>query len=155
MNTIFLTSSCSGCSPLCPTGFSWLWYAIAVVIAFLFGWFWYNFFSARWIKAVNYGVCPCGADISNNEKCTCKPDIKAFLPMIVQLLAICFIGYLYFVLVKLCVGVAIFAAVAFIGWLKANILFSTPDKQRRIDRIFLDAGYFAIVSLIFILFALI
>jgi hypothetical protein len=51
--------------------------------------------------------------------------------------------------------VAIFAAVAIIGWIKANILFSTPEKQRRIDRIFIDAGYFTLVSVIFILFALI
>ena len=155
MNTILLTSSCSGFTPLCPSGISWLWYAVSVVLAFMSGWAWYNFFSARWVRAVNYGLCACGADLAKGEKCTCKPDAKAFLPMIVQLLATCFIGYLYFVLVQICIGVAIFAAVAIIGWIKANILFSTPDKQRRIDRILIDAGYFAMISVIFILFALI
>jgi hypothetical protein len=155
MNSILLNSSCSAFVPLCPVGISWLWYAVSVVVAFMSGWAWYNFFSARWVKAVKYGVCPCGADIGKGEKCTCKPNAKAFLPMIVQLLATCLIGYLYFVLVQICIGVAIFAAVAIIGWIKANILFSTPEKQRRIDRIWIDAGYFAIVSVIFILFALI
>jgi hypothetical protein len=155
MNTILLNTSCGAICPLCSTGISWLWYAISVVVVFLSGWFWYNFFTERWAKAVNYGVCACGADISKGEKCTCTPDAKAFLPMLVQLLATCLVGYLYFVLVKICICLAIFAAVAFVGWIKANILFSTPTKQRRIDRILIDAGYFAILSAIFILFALI
>jgi hypothetical protein len=155
MNTILLNSSCSSFAPLCPFGISWLWYAVSVVLAFVSGWAWYNFFTERWVKAVNYGLCACGADLSKGEKCTCKPDAKAFLPMIAQLLATCFIGYMYFVLVQICVGVAIIAAVAIIGWMKANILFSTPGKQRRIDRILIDVGYFTVVSVIFILFALI
>lgn len=155
MNIILLNTSCGVMCPLCPSGISWLWYTISVVLAFLSGWVWYNFFTERWVKAVNYGLCACGADLGKGEKCTCKPDAKAFLPMLVQLLAICFIGYMYFVLVKICICMAIFVAVAVTGWMKANILFSTPTKQRRIDRILIDAGYFIMVSVIFILFALI
>ena len=155
MNTILLNSTYGAFTSLCPSGISWLWYAIAVLIAFMSGWAWYNVFSQRWVKAINYSLCACGADLGKGEKCTCKPDVKTFLPMIAQLLATCFIGYMYFVLVPISIGVAIFAAVAIIGWIKANILFSTPDKQRCIDRILIDAGYFAVISIIFILFALI
>ena len=155
MNTILLNTSCGAICPLCPAGISWLWYAIAVVIAFMSGWFWYNFFTERWVKAVNYGLCACAADLAKGEKCTCKPDAKAFVPMIAQLLSTCLMGYLYFVLTPICSGVAIFAAVAIISWMIGNILFSTSTKQRRIDRILIDVGYFTIVSVIFILFALI
>ena len=155
MNTILLNTTCNAAATFCPFGISWLWYAVSVVIAFVSGWFWYNFFSIRWAKAVNYGLCPCGADFINGEKCTCKPDALAFLPMIVQFLATCLIGYMYFVLVKICIGLAILVAVAIMGWMKGNIFFSTSTKQRRIDRILIDVGYFAIVSVIYILFALI
>jgi hypothetical protein len=128
---------------------------VSVIISFFIGWLWYNAFTKRWIKAINYGLCACGADLAKDEKCTCKPDAKAFIPMIAQLLSTCFMGYMYFIFVKICVCVAILASVAIIGWMIASILFSTPGKQRRIDRILIDVGYFAVVSVIFILFALI
>ena len=155
MNTLLLNISCGAMAPHCPAEISWLWYAVSVFIAFILGWVWYNFFAERWAKAVNYGVCACGADLGKGEKCTCKPNAKAFFPMLVQLLATCLIGFMYFVLVRVCTGLTILVAVAIIGWMKGSILFSTPTKRRRIDRILIDVGYFTIISVIFILFALI
>jgi hypothetical protein len=134
---------------------SWLWYAIAVVAVFLLGWVWYNTFTARWVKAVKYGKCACGADMEKGEKCTCKPSASAFLPMIVQLLAILLLGLMYFILAPLSICLSIFVAVAICGWMKASIIFQTPEKQFRIDRILIDVGYFALASAIFIGLALI
>jgi len=153
MNIILLNSNCCAFAQICTTEISWLWYAISVVLAFMSGMAWYNIFTKRWIVAVNYGLCLCGADLSKGEKCTCKPDVKAFIPMISQLIATCLIGYMYFVLVPMTLCLAIFVAIAIMGWMISNILFSTPTKQRRIDRILIDVGYFAIISVIYILFA--
>jgi hypothetical protein len=43
----------------------------------------------------------------------------------------------------------------FVGVENRMFAFIQPTKQRRIDRILIDVGYFAVISVIFILFALI
>jgi hypothetical protein len=159
MNTILLNLK-HGLLCFCPLCLgseviSWLWFTIAVVAVFFLGWLWYNFFTERWVKAVKYGKCACGADMEKGEKCTCKPTASAFLPMIVQLLATILIGFMYFILAPLNIWLAILVAVAICGWMKSSIIFQTPEKQRRFDRILIDVGYFAVSSAIFIGLALI
>jgi hypothetical protein len=154
MNTIFLICSNDVCR-FTIGEISWLWYAIAVIIVFFAGWIWYNAFSERWVKAVKYGLCACGADMGKGEKCTCKPSGSAFMPMIVQLLATLLIGLMYFVLVPFGICIAVLVAVAVMGWMKSSIIFQTPEKQFRMDRILIDVGYFALSSAIFIGLALI
>ncbi|MDR2907375.1 MAG: hypothetical protein LBU91_05245 [Bacteroidales bacterium] len=158
MNTILLNASCcldSVCL-LCPTEFSWLWFAISIIAVFLFGLGWYNMFTARWIKAINYGLCACGADLAKGEKCTCKPSLKSFLPMFFQLVATILIGYMYFILAPISICLAIFVGIAVMSWTKSNIIFATfPNNRKSIDRILIEVGYFAISSAIFIFLALI
>jgi hypothetical protein len=134
---------------------SWLWYAVGVLVVFFFGWFWYNFFAKRWVEAVKYGKCACGADMGKGEKCTCKATASAFLPMITQLLATMLLGFMYFILAQFGIWFAIFVAIAFLGWMKGQIIFQTPEWKYRVDRIIIDNGYFAIASAIFIGLALI
>ncbi|MDR0438477.1 MAG: hypothetical protein LBH22_09325 [Bacteroidales bacterium] len=148
--TLLNCSIMTGCLEI-----SWLWYSIALVIVFFLGWAWYNAFTKRWVAAVKYGKCACGADMAKGEKCTCKPTASAFFPMIVQLLATALIGFMYFVLVPFGICLAILVAIAVMGWMKSSIIFQTPEWRFRVDRILIDVGYFFITSAIFIGFALI
>jgi hypothetical protein len=141
----------------CEFSISWLWYAVAVLAVFFIGFFWYNqLFGKKWLWAVRYDECACGADLSKGEKCTCKADFKAFLPMIAQFLAICLLGLLYFVLAKYC-GIWIAGLVWFanLGWMKASLLFKTPNRKRFLALLYIDGGYFTVASWVFILMGLI
>jgi len=136
--------------------FSWLWYSIAVVSVFFIGFFWYNqLFGKKWLWAVRYDECPCGADLSKGEKCTCKPNLNAFLPMIMQFLSICLLGFMYFVLVKYSICLAILVCFATFGWMKASLLFKTPNRKRFMALLYIDGGYFVVASGVFILLGLI
>jgi hypothetical protein len=154
MKTIFLNCNPDLCK-LIVGQISWLWYAVGVLAVFFLGWFWYNFFAKRWVAAVKYGKCACGADMEKGEKCTCKPTASAFLPMITQFLAICLLGFMYFVLVPFGICMPILVAITVLGWMKGQIIFQTPEWKFRVDRIIIDNGYFAIASAIFIGLALI
>ena len=141
----------------CSLSISWLWYAVAVFAVFFIGFLWYNqLFGKKWLWAVRYDECPCGADLSKGEKCTCKADFKAFLPMIAQFLAICLLGLMYFVLVKY--TSACFAAFIWfvtLSWMKASLLFKTPNRKRFMALLLIDGGYFTVASWVFILLGLI
>ena len=139
----------------CDLSISWLWYFVAVFAVFFIGFLWYNqLFGKKWLWAVRYDECACGADLSKGEKCTCKANFKAFLPMIAQFLAICLLGLMYFVLVKYSVCLAIFVWFANFGWMKASLLFKTPNRKRFMALLCIDGGYFLVASLTFILFGL-
>jgi len=137
----------------CELSISWLWYIVAVLAVFFIGFFWYNqLFGKKWLWAVRYDECPCGADLSKGEKCTCKPNFAAFLPMIMQFLSICLLGFMYFVLVKhtsICMAALVWFAN--IGWMKASLLFKTPNRKRFLALLYIDGGYFTIAALVFIL----
>lgn len=140
----------------CELTISWLWYIVAVFAVFFIGFLWYNqLFGKKWLWAVRYDECPCGANLSKGEKCTCKADFKAFLPMIAQSLAICLLGLMYFVLTDFCVWLSVFVWFAVIGWMKANLLFKTPNRKRFMALLLIDGGYFTVASLGFVLLALI
>ncbi len=140
----------------CELSISWLWYIVAVLSVFFIGLLWYNqLFGKKWLWAVRYDECPCGADISKGEKCTCKADFKAFLPMIAQFLAICLLGLMYFVLIKFNIWLAVLVWFSNFGWMKANLLFKTPNRKRFVALLNIDGGYFTVASLVFILFGLI
>jgi hypothetical protein len=136
---------------------SLLWYIVAVLSVFFIGFFWYNqLFGKKWLWAVRYDECPCGADLSKGEKCTCKPNLKAFLPMIMQFLSICLLGFMYFVVVKYTsVYMAALIGFAAFGWMKASLLFKSPNRKRFMVLLAIDGGYFWVASIIFILLGLI
>ena len=135
--------------------FSILWYFVAVIAVFIIGFFWYNqLFGKKWLWAVRYDECPCGADLSKGESCTCKPSFKAFLPMIAQFLSICLLGFMYFIVVKYCMGLAVLVWLAALGWMKASLLFKTPNRKRFMALLYIDGGYFTVASLVFVLLGL-
>jgi hypothetical protein len=122
---------------------------------FFIGFFWYNqLFGKKWLWAVRYDECACGADLSKGEKCTCKVSFMSFLPMIAQFLAICLIGLMYFVVVDFNVWLAVFVWFANIGWMKASLLFKTPNRKRFLALLYIDGGYFTVAAVVFILFAI-
>jgi hypothetical protein len=140
----------------CNLSISWLLYAIAVFVVFIIGFLWYNqLFGKKWLWAVRYDECPCGADLSKGEKCTCKADFKAFLPMIAQFLAICLLGFLCFVLVEINVWLAVAVWFVNLGWMKASLLFKSPNRKRFMALLLIDGGYYTVASLVFILLGLI
>jgi hypothetical protein len=141
----------------CELSISWLWYIVAVLAVFFIGFFWYNqLFGKKWLWAVRYDECPCGANLSKGEKCTCKPNFNAFLPMIMQFLSICLLGFMYFVLVKhTSVCMAALVWLANIGWMKASLLFKTPNRKRFMALLCIDGGYFTVAAVAFILLGLI
>jgi len=140
----------------CVISISWLWYAVAVFAVFFIGFLWYNqLFGKKWLWAVRYDECPCGADLSKGEKCTCKANFKAFQPMIAQFLAICLLGLMYFVLVNFNVWLAVLVWFANMGWLKASLLFKTPNRKRFLALLGIDGGYFTVAAVVFILLGLI
>jgi len=135
---------------------SLLWYFVAVFAVFITGFFWYNqLFGKKWLWAVRYDECPCGADLSKGEKCTCKPNFNAFLPLIAQFLSICLLGFMYFVVVKESIWLAALVWLATFGWMKASLLFKTPNRKRFIALLFIDGGYFTVAAVMFVLFGLI
>jgi len=136
--------------------FSPLWYFVAVFAVFMIGFFWYNqLFGKKWLWAVRYDECPCGADLSKGEKCTCKPNFQAFLPMIGQFLAICLLGILYFVIVPYSVCLAVLVWFVALCWMKASLLFKTPNRKRFMALLLIDGGYFTVASGVFILMGMI
>jgi hypothetical protein len=38
-----------------------------------------------------------------------------------------------------------------IGWMKASLLFKTPNRKRFLALLYIDGGYFTIAALVFIL----
>lgn len=143
-------------SGVCPfSQISWLWFGVAVAVVFFIGFLWYGvFFAKRWIKAVRYEKCACGADLTKGEKCTCKfNSLSAMLPMCMQLVASALVGLMYFVAMQIAWEMGVLILFAMIGWMKASILFSAPERKRRCDLIFIDVGYFMIASIVFMMFA--
>jgi hypothetical protein len=139
----------------CELSISWLWYIVAVFAVFFIGFLWYNqLFGKKWLWAVRYDECRCGADLSKGEKCTCKADFNAFLPMIAQFLAICLLGLMYFVVVEFNIWLAVLVWFANLGWMKASLLFKTPNRKRFLALLTIDGGYFTLAAAMFILFAL-
>ena len=145
---------CSGGS--CPIDqISWLWYTAAVLISFALGAFWYGkLFMKAWTKAIRF-KCACGADLSKGEKCTCPPKPSYFATMALQLIATALIGLMYFVLTLVSVWLAVMVAIAVCGWMKATLKFQIQEFKRWVTLCAIDVGYFAVVSMLFILFALI
>lgn len=131
---------------------SWLWYCISVVLAFGMGALWYTvLFGKQWIKAVNY-VCACGANLSNEEKCSCKARFP--WEMIFQLISTAIVGMMFFLLTPLSLVMAVIVVFAFAGWTKSMLKFQIADWKRFITLASIDVGYFVVVSIIFIGFSM-
>jgi len=134
---------------------SWIWYLVSILTVFFIGFFWYSqLFAKQWLWAVRYDECPCGADLSKGEKCTCKANVKTFFPLIVQFLAICVLGFMYFVVLKYNIWLSILVCFANLGWMKASLLFKTPNRKRFMAMLWIDGGYYMTASLVFILLGL-
>ncbi len=131
---------------------SWLWYTVAVIIAFGTGALWYTvIFGKQWIKAVNY-ECRCGANLSKGEECKCESRFP--WEMIFQFISTAVIGLMYFFLTQISLCMSIFVCIAFAAWTKSMLKFQIADWKRYITLALVDVGYFVVVSAIFILFAL-
>lgn len=131
---------------------SWLWYAVGVVAVYALGALWYTvLFGKKWIKAVNY-KCVCGADLSNDEKCTCKPRFP--WEMAFQLISTAILGLMYFVVTPISLPIAILIAIAVTAWNKSMLKFQIADWKRFTTLALIDVGYFVVASVVFILLAL-
>jgi hypothetical protein len=62
---------------------------------------------------------------------------------------------MYFVLANFSAWLSVLVLVAIIGWMKASLLFKTPNRKRFLVLFFIDGGYFAVASVVFILLALV
>lgn len=130
---------------------SWLWYSIAVVLAFGLGALWYTvLFGKQWIKAVNY-ECNCGANLSKGEKCTCKSKFP--WEMIFQFIGTALIGLMYFIVTPISWVLSAIICFAFAGWTKSMLKFQIANWNRYITLGLIDVGYFIIVSVLFIIFS--
>jgi hypothetical protein len=130
---------------------SWLWYAIAVVVAFGLGAFWYTIlFGKKWLKAVNY-ECNCGSNLSKGEECKCPSRFP--WEMVFQFVSTAIVGLMYFMLTPMSLIMAIFVCIAFSAWTKSMLKFQIANWKRFISLALIDVGYFVIVSIIFIVFA--
>lgn len=130
---------------------SWLWYAIAVIVVYAVGALWYTvLFGKYWLKALNY-ICLCGANLSIDEKCTCKPRFP--YEMVFQFISTAILGLLYFLVAPFSIWVSVAIVVAFSAWTKSMMKFQIADWRRFKTLAAIDVGYFVIASIVFILFS--
>ena len=147
METIFETG--------CPfMAISWLWYFLAVTISFSIGALWYGvLFIKPWTKAVRY-ECDCGSDLSQGEKCICKPKASYFFTMFMQFISTALVILMYFILTPISIWLSILVVVSISGWMKSNLKFQINEWKRFVTLASIDIGYFFIVSSIAVGFSL-
>ncbi|MGL4908604.1 MAG: DUF1761 domain-containing protein [Bacteroidales bacterium] len=126
---------------VCPmSSISYLWYSVAVITVFAFGALWYSWlFAKAWKNA-----------ILREEG---EPTGCPFLPLFFQFIATALIGLMYFLLTQQSLAFSITVLVAISAWQKANLKFQISSWKRFITLSAIDVGYFAIASIVFILFA--
>jgi len=134
---------------------SWLWYSLAVLVSFAFGAIWYGvLFTKPWAKAVRY-ECECGADISNGEKCTCKPNFSIYFTFIIQFLSTALVVFMYFILTPISIWLSVLVVIAISAWMKSTLKFQISNWKRFMILAAIDVSYFFIVSCIAVGFSLI
>ncbi len=122
---------------------NWFLLLVSVVIVFFVGAFWYSFlFPKSWARVFK-------VDTQN------KPSVGNMLvTMFAQLIAGALLGLFIFVTVKISIWLAIFGIIAFAGWDKATLKFRFAKWSEYFIAALIDASYFAIAGIIFIIFGL-
>lgn len=134
------------CSTFCGlfSSLDWWVYAGAVATAYVLGAVWYSWLFAKSWKELN------GMDEN-----TVITTGNAVLSMSMQLLSTALLGLTFFVLTRISVWLAVLAALAMTGWLKTSLKFRYAEWKTYVKAAIVDAGYFALMLIVFILFALI
>ena len=135
------------CCSLCEMfdGINWWIYFASVVTVFIIGAIWFSFlFSKMWIEANNIDVTEKGS--TGNMVFT----------MLFQLFATALLGLAIFVLVsETSWELAAFMVITVAGWMKSNLKFKFIDYETFFKAAISEVGYFAVSTIVFILFALI
>jgi hypothetical protein len=129
---------------------NWLWLAVAVVVNFIIGAFWHS-------EKLGFGKA--WADVFA-VKIPEKDQIKTYMmivPMLSQFLAMALLGLMYFTLYtafgSVCVQILVLCAIAL--WMKSILIFRyCADFKRFCKAALIEAGYFVIASVVFILASL-
>ncbi len=132
------------CDLLCEAfcGINWMWYTIAVVVAFGAGAIWHTFlFAKTWARVFKVDM-------------TEKPDTaNIVITMLMQVLATALFGLVFFVLTILSPWLAVLVLVGFCGWQKGTLKFRYADWKTFVEAACVEAGYTFVTGIIFILFA--
>ncbi len=139
-------ASMETCDLLCGAfcGINWMWYAIAVVVAFMAGAIWHTFlFAKTWIRVFKVDI---------PEK-TNTADVV--VTMLMQVVATALFGLVFFVLTILSPWIAALTLIGFCGWQKGTLKFRYTNWKTFIEAAWVEAGYTFVTGIVFILFALI
>lgn len=121
----------------------WIWFVVAVVLAFAIGAVWYSvLFSKAWIRVFK---------VEMPEKITTSSFVRT---MSIQFLANVLFGLVFFVLVKLSVWVAVLSLVGFCGWEKGSLNFQFANMKDFMMAALIRAGYTFVAGMVFILFGM-
>lgn len=134
------------CDLLCGAfcSINWMWFAIAVVVAFGTGAIWHTFlFAKTWMRVFK-------VDMSE------KPETaNMVITMLMQLLVTAFFGLVFFMLTILSVWLAVLVLIGFCAWQKGTLKFRYVKWKTFVEAACIEAGYTFVTGIIFILFALI
>jgi hypothetical protein len=134
------------CNLLCQaiSSVNWIWFIVAVIATFIIGGIWYSaLFAKTWIRVFK---------VEMPEKITTSSFIRTIS---LQFLANILFGFVFFVLTKVSVLIAIISLVGFCGWEKGGMNFQFAKIKDFLTAVLIRVGYTFIAGIIFILFALI
>ncbi len=125
---------------------NWGWLMAAVVVNFIIGAVWHSpkiGFGNTWMQVFKVEM------VSKEQM---KPYMF-IIPMVTQLLAMVFMGCLYFMIP--CIWGQLLVMCAFGAWMKAGLMFRySTDFKAYWKAAAIEAGYFGLASVIFILASL-
>ncbi len=146
METLIISNDASACTASCCYLFAnvnWLWLIIAVVVNFIIGAVWHSEkigFGKTWMQVFKVEMLS-------------KDQIKPYMmiiPMLTQLLAMVFMGWLYFIVPGIWGKILVMCA--FGAWIKAGLMFRyAADFKSYWKAAAIEAGYFGVASVIYIL----
>ncbi len=140
-----METSCQAGAAACCCPFAhinWLWYVVAVVVAFAAGALWYSkLFRKTWME-VN--------QIDPQQQVSKANMISTLL---LQFLSTAVLGLMFFILVQQSLCLAIIVTIGIAAWLKSTLKFRMADIKRFWKAAWIDVGYFCVVAVIFMLFA--
>lgn len=123
---------------------NWWAYIGSVVTVFIIGAFWFSFlFKKMWIETNKIDLNITGS--TGNMVFT----------MVFQLLTTALLGVAIFLLTKVSIDLTIVMIIAVSGWMKSNLKFKFVDFRTFYKAAIAEVGYFAISSIVFLLFSLI
>ncbi len=137
-----MENCCSFCEMF--NGINWWIYLASVFTVFIIGAIWFSFlFVKMWIEANKIDI---------NEKGSTGNMV---FTMLLQLFATALLGLAIFVITNISWELAIFMIIGVAGWMKSNLKFKFIDYKTFFKAAISEVGYFAVSTIVFILFALI